>query len=285
MREIKESMKNDVVYSPKFRLNEDNSNLVPDFDVNKTYKYDQKLLIKAIKHGMIITMLYKGEDDTSPNGHERTFCPLVIGVNKNTKNTLIRGWHLEGYSVNAQNNINKVWRLFNADNIKSMTFTGNFLRMPPKNYKMNDRVMSERTIQRADFNEIRRNQNKLIQMGKIETEEEAQINTKLTIAQIKAKNTGENIDLKNPWSNTILTGQEKNASNIKISVLKTIVGNQFICIVGAIGTLNRSVKVYDNNMLVGTYKCLDAFTGDQFNQHQSVRNTSVMPIYVFEGKK
>jgi hypothetical protein len=281
---FKESMKNDKVYSTKLRINE-NNNPVEGFDVNKTYKYDQSLMIKAIKNGMIINMLYKGEKDTSSNGSERTFCPLVLGINKNTKNYLVRGFHLDGYSVGESRDVQKVWRLFNIDNIISMSFTGNFMRTSPKNYRMNDRVMSERTIQRADFNEIRRNQNRLIQSGVIEAEEEAQINTKLTIASINVEKSDVELDLKNPWKNNVLSDQQKNPSIVKVSILKSIMGDNYIAIIGAIGTLNRSVKVYDNNVLIGTFKCLDAFTGDQFNKHRMVRNKSQFPIYLFKGKK
>ena len=129
---------------------------------------------------------------------------MLIHPNKNTKNTLLRAWHVQGYSQSGGGSNKKVWRLFNVKNIEHMIFTGNFFRLPPKSYKMNDRVMTERTIQRADFNEIRRNQNKLIQTGKIEAEEETTMGKEITISKIDIKKTDQMIDLYNPWSSEIM---------------------------------------------------------------------------------
>lgn len=282
-------IRNDQFYTPKLILeqNNDNNDIVPGFEVNKKFKYDQNLMIKAIQNGMILNILYKRKDDRWKGGTERVICPMNLGINKNTKNTLLRAWHLEGYSKSNKGEAKKIWRLFIADqkHLKSMTFTGDFMRLPPKGYKMNDRIMTEKTIQRANFNEVRRNQNKLIQANKIEAEEQAQINDKVTIAKIQVDNTGQEINLREPWNNPILEKQQNNPNLVKISVLKSIIGNEFICVVGAIGTIGRSVKVYENNSLIGTYKCLDAFTGDEFQNHKSVRNVSQMPLFTFQGKK
>ena len=79
---------------------------------------------------MIIQIYYKGDKDDGVGG-ERVYISYGYGVNRNTKNTLIRGWHLEGYSYSGKGKAEKVWRLFKASNIKSMIFTGNFFRMAP----------------------------------------------------------------------------------------------------------------------------------------------------------
>jgi hypothetical protein len=278
----KESILKDNIYTPKFRIDEKNI-LNTNIEINKQYKYNQNLIVDAVKNGMIMTILYRGEEDKWRGGRERTICPLVLGTNKNTKNTLIRGWHLDGYSVHLKSNVEKVWRLFNVENIKSITFTGDYLRMPPKNYKMNDRTMTERTIVRANFNEIRNNQNRLIKSGQIESEEESQVNDKLSIAKINVENLDKTLDLVNPFNNDILSNYSKNPGSVKISILKK--GNNLVCLVGAIGTINRSVVLYDGNNKLGTYKTIETFTGDKFNNYKRILGKTQMPIYNFLGKK
>jgi len=293
-KEIRKSIKNDTFYTNKYKLNEQN-NPFKDFEVNKIYNYDQSKLIKAIQYGMIINIIYNGEEDKWKGGRERTIAPLVLGVNKNTKNYLIRSYHLEGYSVSEKKDIEKVWRLFNAENIKSMSFTGNYIRMSPKNYKMNDRIMTERTIQRADFNNIRRNQNNLVKKGTLELEGETDISSKKTIEKIQIQETNSHIDLVNPWNNDVLKNKKNEAQQIKVTILKSMIGNDFICLIGALGTKDRSVIVYSfeyneekdywEEIKKGTYKVIDSFTADKFNEHRIVRGKTQMPIYTFKSKK
>ena len=132
-------------------------------------------MIKAIEYGMIISILYRGKKDKWKGGRERTIAPMVMGINKNTGNLLIRAFHLDGYSVHERKNTKKVWRLFIGTSIKSMTFTGDFFRLPPKGYKINDRVMTETTIIAADFNKIRKNQYKLVQLDKIQKTDQEEV--------------------------------------------------------------------------------------------------------------
>jgi hypothetical protein len=292
MKEIRENLRNDKFFSLKQRFNEDNNQIntqiVCGIEINKTYKYDQNLLIKAIQNGMIMTILYKGEDDKWRGGRERQIAPMVLGENSNTKNILIRAWHIDGYSIRERSNVEKVWRLFKVDNIKSITFTGDFIQLPPKNYKRNDRVMTERTIVAADFNEIRRNQNALLKEGKIEKEEETKLGSNVIIPNIKVEKTSIEIDLANPFNNTILTGLEKNPSEVKISILQSTKNpNDIVCLVGARGTKNRRVKVYEDKggFSYNTYNVLEAFTADEFNKFKKVKNKSILPIFLYRGKK
>lgn len=293
-KEIRESIRNDNFYTNKYRLNEQN-NPFKDFEVNKVYKYNQAKLIKAIKYGMIINILYKGEEDTWKGGRERTIAPLVLGINTNTKNHLIRAYHLDGYSVSEKKDVEKVWRLFNKDNIISMSFTGNYIRMAPKNYKLNDRIMTEKTIQRADFNVIRRNQNNLVKKGSLELEAETDISSKKTIEKIQIQETNSHIDLVNPWNNDVLKNRKNEAQQIKVTILKSMIGNNFICLIGALGTINKSVVIYAfeyneekdywEEVKKGTYKVIESFTADKFNEHKSVKGKTHMPIYTFKSKR
>ena len=270
-----ESMKNDNIYLPKLNENKDINDIVPGFPVNKELPYNEALLIKAIQNGMIIMITYRGADDKWKGFRERVIVPMVIGKNKKTKNILIRGWHIDGYSVSQKKNTQKVWRLFNAANIKKILFTGNFNRLPPSGYKMNDRVMTEQTICRADFNTIRKNQEALIRAGKIESEEKSTISTKESsiVSTIHIKNTGTVLDLTSPWNNEIVNKLKNSPDNVKISILKPIFGNDHIAIFGARGEKNKTVKVYEvpekgQPILKGSYKTIDSFSGKEFNKLQ-----------------
>lgn len=284
---LEESTKNDQIFIPYFRINEaQNLDIVPNFPINKNMNYDQAKMVQAIQNGMIILIKYKGEKDTRSDGGERVIYPMVLGKNKNTGNFLLRGWHVDGYSVKEKRNAKKVWRLFNVSNILSMSFTGNFFRLPPKDYKMNDRVMTEKTIMRADFNQIRRNQNTLIQTGKIEAQEEVKMHTKESVPTIKVKITDQELNLDKPFDNEIIKDQKNTPNNVKISILKTILSNDYISIIDAIGNIGRTVKVVDEkNKQVGIYKVIDAFTGDEFIQKKNIQGQTKFKIYLFEKKK
>lgn len=289
-----QSMKKDEIFIPKKRwnLNENQQvmDIVPGFPVNKRMKYDQKLMIKAIQNGMIILIQYRGTTGKSKDkwrgGRERVIQPMNLGVNKNTKNELLRAWHIDGYSVSQKKQVQKVWRLFNTENILSMTFVGTFFRLPAKGYKMNDRVMTEKTIARADFNQIRKNQEALIRAGKIEKEEEVQIGKKESsvTTKIQIKNTGTVLDLRNPWDNEIIKDSKKSPSEVKISILKTVFTNQYIAIVGAQGEKNKTVKVYEDKKLLGSYKTVESFTGKEFNKFRAVKGVSEFDLFSFEKK-
>ena len=286
-----ENTKGDTNYIPKIRwkLNEANEimDIVPGFPVNKRIPYDRAKMVQAIQNGMVILLLYKGDKDKWSGGRERSIQPLVLGINRNTKNELLRGFHLEGYSVSQQKETKKVWRLFKTSNIKSMLFTGEFFRLPQKGYRMNDRIMTERTIARADFNTIRRNQEALINAGKIEKEEESTIKAQSTLgtAKISIKNTETKINLRQPWLNELVKQGKKNPKDVKISILKTIFSNSYIAIIGALGEKSKTVQVYDENKkLMGSYKTIESFTGDQFSKFTNVNNISEFDLYTFEKK-
>jgi hypothetical protein len=123
-------------FVPRFSLK--NVKDIGNIPINEPIKYSQDTLAKAIKYGMIFLINYKGEKDTHFSGHERVIYPMVIG-RSSKGNILIRGWHLNGWSVSNRRHINKIWRLFRADRILSMTFTGSFYRLPPNGYNANDK--------------------------------------------------------------------------------------------------------------------------------------------------
>lgn len=294
-REDKEYKFKPIIYGPKVNeAQEIDPNIIPNFPINKPVKFNEDLLKKAIKYGLVILINYRGDRDKWRGGRERTIQPMVLGVNKNTKNMLVRGWHLEGWSVSQRSETKKVWRLFKTENIVSMTFTGNFFRLPPIGYKMNDRTMTERTLARADFNEIRRNQNTLLKGGKIQAEEETVISKSTGgVASIEISNTGSRLNLKTPSKNNLINKnnldpvrflKDPSTMSMKFSVMKSMFGNNYLIIVGAIGTVNRQVKIYDGKVLLGNYRCIRSFLGSDLSKNKIIDNQSDFSLYVFNRK-
>lgn len=277
---------NDIEYIPRFRVNESNNqpiqDIVPDFPVNTRMKYDRSKMIKAIQYGMIILISYRGDKDKWRGSRERVIYPMVLGVNKNTQNELVRGWHLEGWSVSQKKETEKVWRLFKTVNILGMMFIGHFYRLPPKGYKMNDRVMTEKTIARADFNTIRRNQDSLIQSGKIEKEEETNIVQTTGTLKIQLKDTNTIFDLMNPFNNELISKAKNKKSDIKITILKTLISNEYIAVVDALGEQGKTIRVFDENKkLIGSFKTIISYTGDDFQKNRKINGINEFPLYQF----
>lgn len=285
----------DLYMSPRVnwqRLNEDkiNPDLIKNFPVNKPIPYNRELMIKAIQFGMIILINYRGDKDSWRGGRERVICPLVLGRNTNTGNVLVRGWHLDGWSVSEKKNTKKVWRLFKTSNMKSMMFVGDFFRLPPIGYKRNDRVMTDTTYAAADFNMIRRNQFKLVQQGLIEDEDETKIQEQ-GITSIEVKDTETILNLENPWENEYF--DKKKQGLMKIAFLKSVIGNNYIAILGAQGKKDSLIKLYVDRKLEGTFKTIlslpDQTTSlsfiNQLNKYKKIDNINEWKLYSFVKKK
>jgi hypothetical protein len=244
----------DVAFIPKYNwtLNERNiiteaqlnDDLVPGFPINKLLKFTpqmenklEPLLIKSIQYGMALTISYRGDKDKWRGGRIRTIYPMALGVNANTQNKLLRTFHVEGWSVHKKKEVNDEWRLMKTVNILSIMFTGNFYRMAPAGYRLNDRVMTERIICQADFSTIRRNQQSLLNEGKIEQVVERQDK------KLQALNLNRSLDLKKPFEGF----EKKDIDKIEITVLKSILTkseNNYIAIVGVRGIKNHRVRVF-----------------------------------------
>jgi hypothetical protein len=227
---------------------------------------------------------YKGEEDTHFAGHERVIYPMVLGRSSKGK-TLLRGWHLNGWSVSQKRHINKIWRLFRTDRILSMTFTGSFYRLPPSGYNMNDKGMRGGIIVRADFNEIRRNQQNLVQQNKIQNREEVTMgDDQRKFVTIRVKETESIIDLMKPLESAYINSI-KDASTLRISFLKSIYGNKYIAVLGALGQPGNTVKVMtEKGINLGVYKVLDSITGDVLKSIKNVKGNSTYDLYVFDKK-
>ena len=282
LRESYNDLKEDKEFIPRFSLK--NFKGFEKIPINEPIKYDEKIAIKAIEYGLIFLVNYKGEKDRNFAGHERVIQFMVIGRSSKGK-TLIRGWHLNGWSVSNNRHIKKIWRLFRADRILSMTFTGSFYRLPPAGYNMNDKGMRGGIIARADFNQIRRNQQKLVQQNVLQNREEISLGTQeRKFATVRLKPTDTKLDLLKVEDNAYINNV-KDSENVRISFLKSIYGNQYIAILGALGEPGNTVKVITekgNNL--GVFKVLDSTTGKVLKSIKKVKGNNIYDLYIFDKK-
>ena len=268
--------------APRFSLgNVEGFQNVP---INKPITPSEDLIIKAIKYGMIFLITYKGVKDNHTVGHERVIYPMVFGRSSVGK-LLIRGYHLKGWSVSNNRNIEKIWRLFRYDRIKSIIFTGSFYRLPPTGYNMYDKGMRGGIIARADFNEIRRNQETLLKAEEIQSRKDIQLQPEVKAQPIKIKviNTNTEIDLDNPYENQYLKN-EQNAANLRITFLKSIYGDNYIAVLGTEGERGNQVSIEN----VGQFKVLQTITGKDLKKVAEdpdiVKGNKIFILYTFMRK-
>ncbi len=272
----------DREYVSKFTLK--NVKDIANIPINEPIKYSEQTMIKAIKYGMIFLINYKGEEDNHFAGHERAIYPMVIGRSSKGK-VLLRGWHLNGWSVSQKRHTEKIWRLFRTDRILSMTFTGSFYRLAPVGYNMNDKGMRGGIIARADFNEIRRNQQALVSQNKIQNREDITLgDEERKSVTIRTKSTGSVLDLNNPLDNAYVNNI-KDIATAKISFLKSIYGTKYVAILGALGQPGNTVKVLDEKGInIGVYKVLDSTTGQVLKNIKKVKGNAIYDLYLFDKK-
>jgi hypothetical protein len=273
----------DNSYVPRFGL-KDKTQQIVGVPINEPIKPTQELIIKAIKYGMIFLINYKGEEDNHFAGHERVIYPMVIGRSSQGK-FLIRGYHLNGWSVSSNRHVNKIWRMFRLDRVLSMTFTGSFYRLPPAGYNMYDKGMRGGIIARADFNEIRKNQQSLIKSQEIQDKEEVTLSEdNKSMVTIKVKPTDTILDLNNPMDNAYVNNM-KDIANVRLSFLKSLYGNKYIAVIGAMGQPGNTVKVLKNGGYnLGVYKVMDSIVGETLKKIKGVKGNAIFDVYLFDSK-
>jgi hypothetical protein len=275
-------IKEDNEFIPRFSLK--NVTDIANIPINEPIKYNEQMMIKAIKYGMIFLINYKGEEDNHFAGHERVIYPLVLGRSSKGK-TLLRSWHLNGWSVSNKRHINKIWRLFRTDRILSMTFTGSFYRLAPSGYNMNDKGMRGGIIVKADFAEIRRNQQALVNQSKIQPRDEVEMGTPdRKFSAIVVKDTETQLDLTKAMENTYIN-DAKDVVGLKLTFLKSVTGNKYIAVLGALGQPGNTVKVTtDKNNQLGAFKVLDSITGETLKSIKNVKGNTLYDLYIFDKK-
>jgi hypothetical protein len=281
---IKENyeLKEDNSYVPRFQLK--NAKEIANIPINEPLKPTQEIIVKAIKYGMVFLVNYKGEKDNHFAGHERVIYPMVIGKSSQGK-FLIRGYHLNGWSVSGNRHVNKIWRLFRFDRVLSLTFTGSFYRLPPAGYNMNDKGMRGGIIARADFNEIRKNQQALLKAQEIQNKEDINLDEETRkFVTIRAKTTDTKLDLNNVLDNPYVNNM-KDIANVRMSFLKSIYGNNYIAVLGALGQPGNTVKVLnEKGVNLGVFKVLDSVSGDVLKRIKRVKGNAIFDVYIFDTK-
>jgi hypothetical protein len=272
----------DNEYIPRFQLK--NAKEISNIPINTPIKPTQEAIVKAIKYGMIFLITYKGAKDNLPNGHERVIYPMVIGRSSKGK-ILVRGYHLNGWSISANRHIDKIWRMFRLDRVLSITFTGSFYRLPPAGYNMNDKGMRGGIIARADFNEIRRNQQSLVKANQIQNKEEISLEEEgRSFISVRVKSTETNLDLKEPLENAYVNNV-KDIANVRISFLKSIYGAKYVAILGAMGKPGGTVKlINEKGINLGVFKVLDSISGYTLKRIKNVKGNTLFDVYIFDKK-
>lgn len=272
----------DREYVPRFSLK--NVKDIADIPINEPIKYSDKVISTAIKYGMVMLINYKGEKDKNFAGHERIIYPMVLGRSTKGK-TLLRGWHLNGWSVSNKRHVDKIWRMFRTDRILSITFTGSFYRLAPSGYKMDDKGMRGGIITRADFSQIRKHQQDLINKNKIQNRDEITIgDDERKFVTIDATDTQTKLNLFKPFENTYIKAI-KDYRNIRMSFLRNIAGNRYIAVLGALGQPGNTVKVMANGENIGVFKVMDSTTGDVLKSIKNVKGNSVYDLFIFDKKR
>lgn len=274
----------DNEYIPRFSLK--NVKEIANIPINQPIKYSNDIMIKGIKYGMVFLINYKGEKDKHFAGHERVIYGMVLGKSQKGK-ILIRGWHLNGWSASNKGHINKIWRLFRADRVLSITFTGSFYRLPPAGYNMNDKGMRGGIIAKANFNEIRRYQQALVKQNKIQNKDDITLGSDEvggTFVSIQVKETESQLDLMKAMENTHIESN-KDVAGLRITFLKSIYGNKYAAILGAMGQPGNTVRIITDKMNnLGVYKVLDSVGGDVLKSIKNVKGNSVYDLYLFDKK-
>lgn len=263
----------DNVMVPRFSLK--NPEIFKDFPSNTKKQFNDDLITLAIEYGMILEIEYTGEDDSAIK-HTRTIYPMVFGKSKKN-NKLLRAWHFKGWSISNGGKIEKEWRLFRADRIISITFTGAFYRLAPEGYnETSDKAMSV-IYKQADLNEIRNNQTKLISSQQIDSISRVVLNK---VKEVEVKDLKFTLNVENPWESNIIP--KKDAKSIRITFAKPMSGNGLpIAIVGTSIGRNNIFKLKEGTNIIGTYKCIKWAMANSLEKLEKIDKYEQFKLYLF----
>ena len=87
-----------------------------------------------------------------------------------------------------------------------------------------------------------------------------------------------------PFENAYINNL-KDTKNIRISFLKSLYGNRWIALLGAIGETGNTVKILDDkNVNIGVYKVLDSISGDTLQKIKRVKGNFMFELFLFDKK-
>jgi len=74
-------------------------------------------------------------------------------------------------------------------------------------------------------------------------------------------------------------------ANVRISFLKSIYGNKYVAVLGALGQPGNTVKILnDKGVNLGVYKVLDSTTGQVLKNIKKVKGNAIYDLYLFDKK-
>ena len=77
----------------------------------------------------------------------------------------------------------------------------------------------------------------------------------------------------------------KDMAGVRLSFLRSIYGNKYIAILGALGQPGNTVKVFtDKGTQVGVFKVLDSITGQVLKSIKNVKGNTIYDLYLFDKK-
>lgn len=292
-------LKEDVGYVPRFKLKDYEKDNIAGIPLNEPMKYSDDLIIKAIKLGLCLHFTYKGAKDPKMEGSERICLPVCLGRSAKGK-TLLRVYHVQGFSIsgkdkdgnnptNRSRHVEKVWRMFRTDRVLNVTLAagGYLYRMAPDKYNMKDKGMRGGIICAANFDQVRKAQHDLLKKKEIQNVKDITLNNdkvKSDFVTIKASKTGTLLDLTKPFDNPYINNV-KIYQNIRITFMKSIYGNKYIAVIGAVGEVGKRVKIMtDGGVSMGTFRILDSLDGLKLKRIKNVKGNKTYPLYVFDKK-
>ncbi len=129
----------------------------------------------------------------------------------------------------------------------------------------------------AEFNQIRKLQQNLINSDRIESQDRVILNK---INTVEVKNLNYNLKIFDPFANNVIPA--KDAKNIRITFAKPIVGTgPYIAIVGTSIEPNNTFKLKIDNTTENTYKSIKWVMADQLKAIQNIESQVEFKLYMF----
>jgi hypothetical protein len=77
----------------------------------------------------------------------------------------------------------------------------------------------------------------------------------------------------------------KDTNTLRVSFLKSVYGNKYVAVLGALGQPGNTVKIQtDKNQQIGVFKVLDSVTGQVLKSIKNVKGNTLYDLYLFEKK-
>jgi hypothetical protein len=92
------------------------------------------------------------------------------------------------------------------------------------------------------------------------------------------------LDMNKPFENAYINNL-KDTKNVRVSFLKSIYGNKWVALLGAIGDTGNTVKITDDKGVnLGVFKVLDSISGDTLKKIKRVKGNFLFELYLFDKK-